>query len=80
MGDSLSRRIWKSLIGKLAFMALVFTVFFFVGDSLHIIPQSVYDAISWFATNFNTLVFLIAFCVGCWTFVKFINRNKRKDY
>jgi Na+/phosphate symporter len=75
-GDSIKKRLWKSLLGKLAWIAIAFVVFYLIADPLGLIPQSVYDLIAWFEANFNTLVFLLCFMVSAYLANKIIKSRR----
>ena len=64
------KKIWKSLIGKLVWIVGAFVVFFFIGDSLGIIPQSAKDTVAWLGENAVWLAFVLCFLVGCYTVLK----------
>lgn len=71
-------KIWSFFISKLALAILVFVVFYLIGDSLHIIPQSVKDFLSFLANNFLLIAFLFTFTIGAYVFLKILqSRNKR---
>jgi hypothetical protein len=76
-------KIWSSVLSKIALMAAIFGFFYIIGDSLHIIPQSVKDLVSFLADNFNTFAFMFCFLIGSYVFVKVLqsrNKEKRPQY
>lgn len=67
--------IKKSIASKLLWMILAFVIFYIIGDSLHIIPQSVKDLIDWGASNFELVVFLICFVLVV-SLIRTFKKNK----
>jgi hypothetical protein len=78
-GDSLSKRLWKSLLGKLLFMGIAFGVFYIIADPLGFIPQSVYDLIDWDSNNFYGLVFITCFMSGVYLINKIVKSRGRTE-
>jgi hypothetical protein len=77
-GNSIRKRLWKSLLGKLLFMGIAFAVFYAIADPLGWVPQSVYDLIDWFVANFNTLVFVFCFVVIAYLMNKFLKTRQKE--
>jgi hypothetical protein len=74
-------KIWSSVLTKIALMALIFSFFYIIDDSLHMIPQSVKDFVSFLADNFNTFAFMFCFTIGAYVFVKTLqSRNKSRGF
>ncbi len=72
-------RITKSILSKIIWIAAAFVAFFFIGDSLGIIPQNVKDTFQWGAANFNALTFLICFLAVVYLIAKFLDRGRRRE-
>jgi hypothetical protein len=81
---SVTSKIWSSLIGKIVLMGVIFGFFYVVGDSLHVIPQSAKDFVSFMGSNLNTFSFLLCFAISGYVIVKILQtRNKpsgHRDY
>ena len=71
--------IEKAILTKLAWIALAFVAFYFVGSALNLVPESVKDTIAWFAANFTQVVILICFLIGYFIFLKVMKR-RRENY
>ena len=76
MSKSMTGKIWKSLFSKVLLMGAVFAFFYVIGDSLHIIPQSAKDFVSFLAANINLWAFLLCFGLGSYILILFL-MNKR---
>jgi len=74
---SVQSKIWASVISKIALAGLVYGLFYIIGDSLHIIPQSLKDFMSFLVGNFQLLAFMFCFTIGAFVFLRILQtRNK----
>jgi len=74
-------KIWSSVLSKIALMAAIFDFFYIIGDSLHIISQSVKDLVSFLADNFNTFAFVFCFSIGAYVTMRILQtRNKSRGF
>ena len=72
-------KLWSSLLSKILLMVLAFGLFYVIGDSFHIIPQSVKDFVSFMADNFNTFAFMFCFALGSYVTLRIVqSRNKSR--
>lgn len=70
--------IIKSILAKLAWVAAAFVAFFFIGDSLGIIPQSVKDTVKWFEENFMVIALTTCFLTACYVALKIFGKRTSK--
>jgi len=66
----------KSLASNLFFVGLIAAVLYLVGDTFHILPSSVKNTVSWGASNFGAIVFLICFILVVYLIIRFTKHNK----
>lgn len=79
MPKNVTGKIWQNVISKLALAGLVFAFFYIIGDSFHIIPQSVKDFVSFLANNLQLFAFLFCFTVGTVVFMRIL-QTKRGEH
>ena len=70
--------IVKAILSKLIWIVLAFVVFFFIGDGMGIIPQSVKSSISWLGENFTALALLTCFLTVAFLINKGLSRKKQR--
>jgi len=70
------------LLSKVVLYVAIFILFFFIGDSLNIIPQNVKDfvreGIDFIKANIILLAFCFCFSVFCWSLTKIFRPSKEK--
>jgi hypothetical protein len=60
----------KWLLEKIVIYGVVIVFFYFVGESLGIVPKPLKDMALWVQNNFPYIVFLICVIVVCYTVIK----------
>lgn len=76
--DSLSKKLWKTFLGKLLFIVLAITVCFLIADPLGLVPDWVYELCDFFQANFTTIVFFACF-VMCFYLANKLIRGRRRE-
>ena len=72
-------KIVKVLLSKLAWIIVAFVVFYFTLSAFNLVPQGMKDMVSWLASNFTTVTFLVCFMIAAYLVNKILNRHKGKD-
>ena len=78
MPKGVQGKIWSSVISKLALIGLVSLLFWVIGDSFHLIPQSLKDLVGWFANNFTLIAFSLCFMVGAYVCLRIIQTQRAR--
>jgi type IV secretory pathway VirB2 component (pilin) len=60
----------KWLLEKIVIYGIVITFFYFIGESIGIVPKPLKDLATWVQTNFPYIVFLICVIVVCYTIIR----------
>jgi preprotein translocase subunit YajC len=69
----------KSLGSNLLIVCVISVILYFIADSLHILPSTAKNVVSWGAGNFNMIVFLICFILIVYLIGLFIKRKGKNQ-
>jgi uncharacterized protein with PQ loop repeat len=75
----MSQTVKKSILSKLFWTVLAFSVFYMISLSLGFCPQYMKDIVSWFANNVYLFSFMVCFLAVLWVIYK-IKTHRRGDY
>jgi len=80
MPKGMTGKIWSSVISKLALIGMVSVLFYIIGDSFHLVPQSLKDAVSFLAGNLNTFAFVFCFTIGAYVFLRILQTRRGEHH